>query len=214
MILPDAFVDLENKLRGKTLLPNNLPPKVVGDAVLSGSIWDIGEVEKRKAAVLIALINRRHGINILLTERTHDLPSHAGQVAFPGGKVEEGDENIVHTALREAKEEVGLEASFISILGVLDNYHTGTGFDVSPVVGMVEEGFTIVPDMREVDEVFEVPLSFILNKDNHVLHSKEYKGAERKFYSMEFEGHTIWGATAAILVNLCYVLMHYNQTDN
>ena len=214
MILPKDILTLEKKLLDQFPLPTNVSAKIAGDVALSGHVWQDEETDKRKAAVLIPLISREKGITILLTKRTAHLPSHAGQVAFPGGKVEAGDKDIIHTALREAEEEVGLHKSFVSVLGVLDNYQTGTGFDISPVVGLVGEGFKVVADIEEVEDVFEVPLSFILNKENHIMKTMFYKGADRQYYAMEFEGHTIWGATAAILVNFCFVLRQYVDEDS
>ncbi|MCK5041327.1 MAG: CoA pyrophosphatase [Sphingomonadales bacterium] len=214
MILPKDILTLEKKLLDQFPLPKGVSAKITGDVALSGHVWQDEETDRRKAAVLIPLISRKNGITVLLTKRAAHLPSHAGQVAFPGGKVEAQDKDIIHTALREAEEEVGLHKTFVNILGILDNYQTGTGFDIAPVVGVVEEGFEIVADRQEVEDVFEVPLSFILNKQNHILKSMFYKGADRQFYAMEFEGHTIWGATAAILVNFCYVLMQYVDEDS
>ena len=200
---------LEKKLLSQCPLPKNIVAEIESDMALSGSVWGDEGNNSRSAAVLIPLISRAHGITVLLTTRTVHLPSHAGQVAFPGGKVEEYDESFIHTALRECEEEVGLNKSFVNILGVLDRYQTGTGFDVTPVVGLLGEGFELNIDREEVADIFEVPLSYILNKDNHDLKSVNYKGADRQFYSINYEGRNIWGATAAILVNFCYVLMQY-----
>jgi 8-oxo-dGTP pyrophosphatase MutT (NUDIX family) len=214
MISAAKLQSLEKKLQGQVPLPKNMAAKIMGDVDLSGGAWEGDEITMRKAAVLVALIARAEGITILLTKRTAHLPTHAGQISLPGGKVEESDEDIVFTALREAEEEVGLDKSFVNVLGVLEQYKTGTGFDISPVIGMVGEGFEITIDQAEVADVFEIPLSFVLNKQNHILKTMYYKGADRHFYAMEYEGHNIWGATAAILVNFYHVLMQYVDEDN
>jgi 8-oxo-dGTP pyrophosphatase MutT (NUDIX family) len=139
---------------------------------------------------------------VLLTQRAHDMPSHPGQISFPGGKVEPGDATPIDTALREAHEEIGLEASRIEPLGYLDSYRTGTGFQINPVVALVTPGFDAVLDPREVSEVFEVPLAFLMDPANHQKASREWRGRERSFYAMPYQGHYIWGATAGMLKNM------------
>lgn len=162
--------------------------------------------DRRPASVLIPLVDRPSGMTVLLTQRTDHLPDHAGQVAFPGGSREPGDRDEIHTALREAEEEVGLAPGDVSVLGRLSAYETSTGFLVTPVVGLVAPAITIRPDPEEVAAVFEVPLEFILDPTNHQRHSRMWRGAERSFYAMPYEGYYIWGATAAMLVNLTHVL--------
>jgi len=159
------------------------------------------DVPVRQAAVLFPIIVHPRP-TVLLTQRSNDLPSHAGQVAFPGGKVEPHDETPLATALRETDEEIGLKADFIEPLGYLDNYRTGTNFNVVPVVGRVAPGFELVIDEREVDCTFEVPLDFFLNADNHQLHRREFKGRMRTYYAMPFDDFYIWGATAGMIRNL------------
>jgi len=161
------------------------------------------------AAVLVGLIDRGDDLNILLTQRTAHLSSHAGQVAFPGGKIEPYDTSPVAAALREAQEEVGLSPSFVDVIGRLADYQTGTGFRVAPVVGIIHEGCALQPDPGEVAKVFEVPLSFVLSKANHTIETREYRGVERRYFAMDYDGHYIWGATAAILVNFCHAMRHY-----
>jgi 8-oxo-dGTP pyrophosphatase MutT (NUDIX family) len=159
--------------------------------------------EKREllpAAVLLPII-RRSSPTVLLTQRTDHLPRHAGQVSFPGGRANEGDISLVETALRETREETGIEPSFVTILGFLDAYETGTGYAILPVVGILEEGFALTPDANEVAHVFEVPLSFLLNPTNRQMTTREFQGRSRSFYSFTYDGHYIWGATAAMLVN-------------
>ena len=153
------------------------------------------------AAVLVPLVDRREGLTVLLTQRTDHLLHHGGQISFPGGRVEEHDTGPVETALRETEEEIGLERRHVEIIGFLDLYQTVTGFLITPVVSFVEPGFALNPDPFEVAEVFEVPLSFILDPRNHELRSRLYKGLERRFYVLPYENRYIWGATAAMLVS-------------
>ena len=159
------------------------------------------------AAVLVALVDRPDGFTIMLTQRTAHLRDHAGQISFPGGKIEEHDENPVATALREAEEEVGLAPDLVEIVGPLDRYVTRTGFAVTPVVGFVSLPFTPKPDPFEVAEVFEVPLRHFLTPGNRQQHSYELEGVTRRFYAMPYQNYYIWGATAGMLVNLADILV-------
>jgi 8-oxo-dGTP pyrophosphatase MutT (NUDIX family) len=154
-----------------------------------------------KAAVLLAVIQREEP-TLLFTRRTDTLARHSGQVSFPGGRCEAGDLTPVQTALRETFEETGIAPSFITVAGYLDRYLTGTGFDIQPVVGLLAEGFALAPDPREVAEVFEVPLAFLRDPANRRRESREIAGRQRRFYAFTYKEHEIWGATAAILVNL------------
>lgn len=156
----------------------------------------------RLAAVLVPVIDREGGATVLLTQRTDHLSSHAGQVAFPGGRVDDTDKGPVDTALRETEEEIGLDRSFIDVIGALDTYETGTGFSITPIVGVVRPGFTLTLQADEVAQVFEVPLDFFLDPSNHQRESREWRGAMRHYYVMPYDGHHIWGATAGMLVNL------------
>ena len=156
----------------------------------------------RLAAVLVPVIDREGGATVLLTQRTDHLSSHAGQVAFPGGRVDDTDMGPVDTALRETEEEIGLDRSFIDVIGALDTYETGTGFSITPIVGLVRPGFTLTLQADEVAQVFEVPLDFFLDPANHQRESREWRGAMRHYYVMPYDGHHIWGATAGMLVNL------------
>ncbi len=155
----------------------------------------------REAAVLFPIVSRREP-TVLLTQRSNELPSHAGQIAFPGGKVEAQDDGPLATALRESHEEIGLDAGHVEPLGYLDNYRTGTGFNVVPVVGLIEPDYQLLIDEREVESVFEVPLAFLLDEANHQLHQREWRGRMRTYYAMPFGDYYIWGATAGIIRNL------------
>lgn len=154
------------------------------------------------AAVLVPIVAHPGRPTVLLTKRTDHLRDHAGQVSFPGGRVEELDEDVVATALRETEEEIGLSRDYVEVVGQLANYETRTGFEVTPVVGVVTPGFELALDRFEVAEAFEVPLSFILDARNHQRQSRVWKSAERHFYVLPYEDYFIWGATAGMLVNL------------
>jgi 8-oxo-dGTP pyrophosphatase MutT (NUDIX family) len=160
------------------------------------------ETEPVAAAVLIGLVMRGDEVTVLLTQRTAHLNDHAGQISFPGGRVEPEDVDPTATALRETCEEIGLAAEFIEIMGVLPEHITGTGFRVVPVVGLVSPGFVLAPDPFEVASVFEVPLAFLTDPKNHETRRATVGEMVRSFYAMPYHEHFIWGATAAILRNL------------
>jgi 8-oxo-dGTP pyrophosphatase MutT (NUDIX family) len=160
----------------------------------------------KPAAVLVPLVNRSTGVTVLLTQRTADMPSHAGQIAFPGGRREKSDVDAAATALRETEEEVGITRDFVDVVGSVDLYHTGTGYEITPVVGIVTPGFTVRADPRDVADVFEVPLEHFLNEVNHQIASREYQGRERRYYAMPYGERYIWGATAGMLKNLHFIL--------
>lgn len=176
---------------------------------LGPSDWDLNPELKddlaamappRPAAVLVPIVLREE-LTVLLTERSRDMPSHPGQISFPGGKMEAG-ESALDCALREAREEIGLVRECVEPLGYLDSYRTGTGFQISPLVALVRPGFDLVLDPREVSEVFEVPLRFLMDAANHLKQSREWRGRQRSFYAMPYEGRYIWGATAGMLKNM------------
>ena len=154
----------------------------------------------KPAAVLVPLVNRVEGVTVLLTQRTADMPSHAGQIAFPGGRRATG-EDAVAAALRETEEEVGITRTFVDVVGAVDLYRTGTGFEITPIVGILSPGFTVRADPREVADVFEVPLEHFLDEVNHKLDSREYQGRQRRYYAMPYGERYIWGATAGMLRN-------------
>lgn len=156
----------------------------------------------RMAAVLVPIVAREPEATVLLTLRTSHLAAHSGQIAFPGGKIEACDATPVEAALREAKEEIGLQPELVTPIGLLDLHNTGTGFRIIPVLSLVDPSFMPSPDPNEVADVFEVPLSFLMEEQNHMRHLSEWKSKRVLFYAMEYEQRFIWGATAAILRNL------------
>ncbi|GGY06220.1 CoA pyrophosphatase [Massilia dura] len=180
--------------------------------------WDPEKVDESQsvtaqptpASVLVPLVQREHGLTVLLTRRTAHLNDHAGQVAFPGGRAEHDDVDAVDTALRETEEEIGLHRRHIEILGKLPLYHTGTGYAVTPVVALVKPPFAMKADPFEVAEIFEVPLAFLMDGAHHEVRSIALPGGQegqkRSFYTMPYERHFIWGATAGMLRNLFHFL--------
>jgi len=186
----------------------------LGDLQTARKLGDPGDVMPAPAAskcvpaaVLIPLVDRSGGLTVLLTRRTAHLDHHAGQISFPGGRIEEKDADPVAAALRETREEIGLDPAQIDVLGRIDGYITITNFSVVPVVGVVHPPFELQPDPFEVDEVFEVPLAFILDPANHQRHFRDGPdGKRRYFYALPYGPHYIWGATAAMLVNLAEAL--------
>lgn len=166
----------------------------------------------RPAAVLVPIVQHARGPTMLLTRRTTQLKRHSGQVAFPGGRRDEGDASAIATALREANEEVGLDPRGVEVIGQMPDYVTGTGFCVTPVVGLLEPGFSIRPDPQEVADVFEVPLEFLMNPRHHERRRILSDEGERHFFAMPWRSpdtetdYFIWGATAAMLRNLYRML--------
>ena len=154
------------------------------------------------AAVLVPVVVRSTGPTVLLTQRTAHLRDHAGQISFPGGRVEAHDRSPMDTALRETEEEIGLARERVEIVGFLPEYRTGTGFRVTPVVALVRPPFDLQPDPFEVAEIFEVPLAFLLDPANHQQHSLHYRGALRSYFAMPYGEYFIWGATAGMIRSL------------
>jgi len=185
----------------------DVPPGLTDAAVLAPT-GDFGtdamlqiiakERPVRPAAVLVPIVERDVP-TVLLTKRAEHLNEHAGQVSFPGGKIDPGDATPMDAALREADEEIGLKHAFIEPIGYLDVYATGFGFRILPTLARVRPGFDLTINANEVDDVFEVPLAFLMDPVNHKLGSKEFRGMQRSFYEMPFEQHYIWGATAGML---------------
>jgi len=160
------------------------------------------EGEPRLAAVLVPLVNRPEGLQLLLTQRSADLPDHPGQISFPGGRVEPEDVSLADAALRETTEEVGLPRERVSVLGQLSEYETVTGYRITPVVGWVEPPFTLAPDPVEVADIFEVPLRFVLDPANQQRHFRMLGERRRDFWAIPYGERYIWGATAAMLMML------------
>ncbi|MCH2221496.1 MAG: CoA pyrophosphatase [Dechloromonas sp.] len=154
------------------------------------------------AAVLFPIVLRDDGHTVLLTQRTAHLRDHAGQISFPGGRVEAHDQTPIETALRETEEEIGLSRERVEIVGFLPEYRTGTGFRVTPVVALVRPPFDLRPDPFEVAEIFEVPLAFLIDPANHQQHSLHYRGALRHYFAMPYGDYFIWGATAGMIRSL------------
>ncbi len=180
------------------------PPYVGSDFALSG--LDEPPTQLRAAAVLVPLVDRAGVLSVLLTQRTEDMPSHAGQIAFPGGRKQSEDSSLIVTALRETEEEVGIDRSFVEVVGPIDTYVTRTGYAVTPIIGFVRPVFTLKPDPREVADVFEVPLDFFLDPANHHIHSRTWQGRERRYYAMPYGERYVWGATAGMIKNLYHIL--------
>ena len=170
------------------------------DFDLSPGGWsDVPTADLRPAAVLIGLIEREHGLNVLLTRRSDNLRNHTGQTALPGGRQDPG-ERPVETALREAHEEVGLEPRFVLPVGLSTPYQTGTGYLITPVVGFVSPGFTLTPNPSEVADIFETPFGFLMDPANYQELEREMpSGEKRRFYATTHDDRYIWGATAGIL---------------
>jgi 8-oxo-dGTP pyrophosphatase MutT (NUDIX family) len=156
----------------------------------------------KPAAVLVPVVARAAAPTMLFTRRAAHLKDHSGQVSFPGGRVHADDASPEATALREAREEIGLDPGRVELLGRMPEYLTRTGFRITPVVGILTPPFELAPDANEVEEIFEVPLAFLLDPANRQRQSREWQGELRWFYAMPYERHYIWGATAAMLVNL------------
>jgi len=173
-----------------------------GDLDLDPALWERAGVRATKPASVLVPIVDRDAPTVLLTQRTAELASHAGQVAFPGGKIDPGDESPVAAALREAKEEVGLAPMLVEPIGYLDLYLTFSGFRILPTVARVKPEFTLTLNPGEVTEAFEVPLEFLMNPRNHERKTRDWKGIARDYYAMPFGERYIWGVTAGILRNL------------
>lgn len=187
-----------------------------GDADLNPGMHPVRD-ELIEAAVLVPLVLRDEGLSVLLTRRTAHLTAHAGQIAFPGGRQDPGDLDSADTALRETEEEVGIPRQQIQVLGTLSPYITRTGYRVVPVIGAVSPPIDPRPEPGEVEEIFEVPFAFLLDRANHQRHSRELAGIQRSFYAMPYGDYYIWGATAGMIVNLVDILapvaQHGNNSD-
>jgi 8-oxo-dGTP pyrophosphatase MutT (NUDIX family) len=204
---PALFDSAEFFARARARLSFGVPPGL-NDASIVPPSGDPGtdrmlemiarEQPIRPAAVLIAVVDHPQP-TVLLTQRAAHLHDHAGQISFPGGKIDPEDGSPLDAALREAWEEIGLAREFIDPIGYLDLYGTGFGFRILPTVARIRPGFTLRISEDEVDDAFEVPLAFLMNAANHQVHSKEFRGIMRSYYAMPFEQRYIWGATAGML---------------
>jgi 8-oxo-dGTP pyrophosphatase MutT (NUDIX family) len=184
-----------------------------GDLDLDPALWEQAGVKAtRPAAVLIPVVDHPEP-TVLLTLRTQDLSSHAGQIAFPGGKIDAADESPLAAAMREAQEEIGLDASLIDPIGYLDLYLTFSGFRILPLVARVIPNYTLAVNASEVAEAFEVPLAFLMKPANHQRGSRDWKGITREYYAIPFGERYIWGVTAGILRNLYEKLYQPDGVD-
>jgi 8-oxo-dGTP pyrophosphatase MutT (NUDIX family) len=183
-------------------LPREYQAAAKGDFQLNPGFTPLRSGPLMPAAVLVPVVSYDDSEKVILTKRTAHLSNHAGQISFPGGRVDRDDPDVIATALRETEEEIGLDRSHITILGALDPYVTGTGFVVVPVVGQVQPGFSLRLAQHEVAEVFEVPLGFLMDRRNHQRHKGVFNGVERQWWAMPYGDYYIWGATAGMLRNL------------
>jgi 8-oxo-dGTP pyrophosphatase MutT (NUDIX family) len=204
---PAALGSEEFFARARARLRFEVPPGLLDPSIIPESgdrgtdkMLEIVAREQpiRPAAVLIPVVDHPEP-TVLLTQRSPHLADHAGQISFPGGKIDAIDASPLDAALREAEEEVGLDRGFVDPIGYLDVYGTSFGFRILPTVARVRPGFTLRINHSEVDDAFEVPLSFLMNPANHQMHTREFRGMERSYYAMPFAERYIWGATAGIL---------------
>lgn len=169
--------------------------------LIPGDVMEPGILAPTPAAVLVAIVDRA-APGVILTERPKTMRKHPGQISFPGGRIDPGDKDAVAAALREAEEEIALPPGRVEVIGTADLYRTITGFEVTPVVAVVPPGLDLRPEPGEVAAMFEAPLDYLLDERHQIVRSAIYQGVERCYYEIHWEGHRIWGATAAMIVNL------------
>jgi 8-oxo-dGTP pyrophosphatase MutT (NUDIX family) len=169
--------------------------------LLEGDVLELDGGPITPAAVLVAVVDRPEP-TVILTERPLTMRKHPGQISFPGGRIDPGDAGPIAAALREAEEEIGLSPHHVEVIGIADLYRTITGFEVTPVVGVIPPDLALRPHPGEVADMFEAPLRFLLDPARHIVRSAEYQGRERCYYEISWDGRRIWGATAAMIVNL------------
>jgi len=189
--------EIRQLLAGTAPTPAGELPGMAGD--LPSGLMRIRPRRLVAAAVLVPIVARDEP-TVLLTQRHPDLKHHGGQVSFPGGRIETGDSGPVEAALRETREETGIDEGLIEVLGFLENYRTLTGYSVSPVVGLVDPDYRLQPDPREVDAVFEVPLGFLMDPRNRVRRTRRFFGYEVGYFEITWDDYRIWGATASMLI--------------
>ncbi len=195
--MPD-LANFEHLLRTRLDRADRVATRARSDRDLNPD-WLRPEVELKPAAVLAPIIKRSEGWTMLFTQRSVETPAHPGQTSFPGGRVQASDANAVETALRETREEIGLTHDWIEPLGAWDAYETGTGYRITPIVGLIEPGFELSLDPREVASVFEAPISFLFDPANLERREAIWQGRNRAYYAMDYGPHFIWGATAGMI---------------
>lgn len=197
--LPGSFF-----ARAASRLDHDPPPTgagTLGDDTLNPGMMP-ADMVLRDAAVLMPVVAHQNGVTMLLTQRTPHLAAHAGQIAFPGGRIDPEDKSPMDAALREAQEEIGLDRDHVEPIGYSDLYLSGTGYRIVPTVARVKPGFRLTINPAEVVETFEVPLAFVMGPENHQRHTREWRGMMRSYYAMPFGDRYIWGVTAGILRNI------------
>ena len=199
-----------NTLRGRFQNPPIWQPEITDEnrQVIASNIIAKRQAAGKvtQAAVLVPLLQREEGLSVLLTQRTNHLRDHAGQISFPGGRMDPEDSGPNDTALRESEEEIGLDRNRVEVIGHMPQYLTVSGYSVTPVVGLVQAQAEYVLDEFEVADVFEVPLEFLMDPANHQVRMWQSEQGSRRFYAMPYENRFIWGATAGMLRNLYHLL--------
>ena len=209
MSIPPKFDVEQWPTRIRAALRGTSPRRDTANALFAGApavyaprLRHLAPSNPVRAAVLIPIVEAADEATILLTQRAVDLKTHGGQVSFPGGRCEPENEEPHATALRESEEEIGLAREFVEIIGFLPDHLVISGYQVTPVVGLVRRGFTLTPDPVEVADVFEVPLSFVFDPSNHRTRTRKFPEGEIEIYDLPYGDRSIWGATAGMLMTL------------